>query len=153
MTVTAKWYSAAIINAFGSASGGGAPNIDYLSDTIKVALCSSSYTPDQDAHDFFDDITNELSTALGYTQHGATLTTKSIAYDSGANVIGFKADPVSWAGASFTFRYAIIYDSTPGSDATRPLLGYVDMGANVTALGGVFTLVWDTSGLLIVTIS
>ena len=42
-------------------------SIDLDTDTIKIALCTSSYTPNIDTHDFFDDITNELSTASGYT--------------------------------------------------------------------------------------
>jgi len=32
--------------------------IDWDSDTIKVALLSSSYTPNQDTHDYFDDVTS-----------------------------------------------------------------------------------------------
>ena len=30
--------------------------VDFDSDTIKVALLSSSYTPDQDAHDYLNDV-------------------------------------------------------------------------------------------------
>ncbi len=41
--------------------------IDIEAGTHKLALATSSYTPDRDTHDFFNDITNELSTADGYT--------------------------------------------------------------------------------------
>ena len=36
-------------------------NIDLDTDTIKVTLVTGAYTPDQDAHDKRDDITNEVS--------------------------------------------------------------------------------------------
>ena len=35
-------------------------NIDLDSDTIKMMLVTSAYTPDQDAHDFKDNVTNEV---------------------------------------------------------------------------------------------
>jgi hypothetical protein len=56
-------------------------NIDFESDTIKVALVTDSYTPDQDSHDFFDDVTNEVS-GTGYTAGGETLTSKSVTQDN-----------------------------------------------------------------------
>ena len=52
MAVTAKWYGKAFQAAFNA-------EIDFNSDTIKAAICTSSYTPDQDAHDYFNDVTNE----------------------------------------------------------------------------------------------
>jgi len=47
-------------------------NIDFENDTFKLALVTSSYTPDRDTHDNFDDITNEVS-GTGYTAGGAAL--------------------------------------------------------------------------------
>ena len=47
--------------------------IDYDTDTFKVMLVTSSYTPDKDAHEFFDDVTNEVS-GTGYTAGGETVT-------------------------------------------------------------------------------
>jgi hypothetical protein len=41
--------------------------IDWDSDTIKVALLSSSYTPNQDTHDYFDDVSANEVTGTGYT--------------------------------------------------------------------------------------
>ena len=52
-------------------------NIDVANDTIKVALVTSGYTFDA-GHQFFSDITNELSTAGGYTAGGATITSPTI---------------------------------------------------------------------------
>jgi hypothetical protein len=38
-------------------------NIDLDSDTIKLMIVTSAYTPDQDAHNKRDDVTNEVSGA------------------------------------------------------------------------------------------
>ena len=150
MSVSAKWFGQAIMQAFGSGSAGNAPNIDYLSDTIKVLLCASSYTPDQDAHVFKASVTNEV-TGTGYTAGGATLANKTLAYTAGTNVIKFDADDVVWSNSTITARYAVIYDDTPATDATKPLLAYVDFGADVVSSSGSFTITWDAAGLMTVT--
>jgi hypothetical protein len=49
---------------------------DWVTATVKIMLCSSSYTPAQ-AHDKRDDITNEIVGA-GYTAGGQSLTSKAI---------------------------------------------------------------------------
>jgi hypothetical protein len=150
MAVTAFWYGQAILQAFGSGSVGGAPNIDFLSDTIKVMLCTSAYTPNQDTHVFKSDITNEVS-GTGYTAAGATLANKALTYTGGTNVIMFDADDVAWTSSTITARYAVIYDATPASDATRPLLGYIDFGADQTTSNGTFTITFAAGGILTIT--
>lgn len=149
MAVTAKWYGKALEGQWGATS---ARRVDWATDTIKVALTTSSYSPNQDTHDFFDDITNEVS-GDGYTAGGATLGTKSVNYDSSTNVTSLRAATSSWTNATFTCRYAVIYKDT-GSSATSPLMGYVDMGADNTISTGTFSLVWDaTDGVLKITAS
>lgn len=145
MAVTAFWYGLGLKSLVEK-------KIDYVNDTIKVMLCTSSYTPNQDTHDFKDDITNEVS-GTGYTAGGATLTTKTDSYTSGTNTIALDADDVTWSSSSITARYAVIYDATPGTDATRPLLGYVDFGADVTSTNGNFTITWAAGGILTATAS
>lgn len=151
MAVTAKWYGKALMAAFGGTTSGEVPLIDYLSDTIKVALCTSSYTPDQDAHDFFDDITNEI-TGTGYSAGGATLGTKTLTYTGATNAIMFDAADTSWTTSTLTARYAVIYKST-GTGSTSPLMGYVDFGADVSTTAGTFQITWDSAGILTITAS
>lgn len=59
-------------------------SIDLDTDTIKVALATSSYTPNKDTHNYFDDITNEVS-GTGYTAGGATLASKTITLTAAAS--------------------------------------------------------------------
>ena len=149
MPVSAKWYGKALEGQYSATS---ARRVDWVNDTIKVALCTSSYTPDQDAHDFFNDITNEVS-GTGYTAGGATLGTKSLNYDTATNVLSLRAATSSWTSATFTARYAVIYAST-GSSATSPVLGYVDFGGDQTVSSGTFNIAWDaTDGVLKITAS
>ncbi len=153
MAVTGKWFGQAIMQAFGSGVAGGAPNVDYLSDTIKVALFTSAHAPDQDADIYFDAAhgMTQVANGNGYTTGGATLANKSLAYDTGTNIIKFDADDVTWANATITARYAIIYDDTPASN--KPMLGFVDFGADVSSTADAFKIQWDTAGVLTVTIS
>lgn len=121
--------------------------IDLLTDTIKVALCTSAYTPNQDTHDYFNDITNEVS-GTGYTAGGATLASKTYSVNTGTNVWTFDAADVTWASSTITnARYAIIYDATPGTAATNPLIAYIDFGSDKSSSGGDFVIQWNASGI------
>jgi hypothetical protein len=122
--------------------------IDYDTDTIKVALVTSSYTPNQDTHDYFDDVVSNEASGTGYTAGGATLASKTITYDGGTNKMTLDAADVSWAASSITARYAVVYDASPGTDATRPLLAYVDFGSNQSSSSGTFTVSWSASGIV-----
>ena len=144
MAVTAKWFGKAFLSVFND-------EIDWDSDTIKVALATDTYTPDQDVHDYFDDVTNEVS-GTGYTAGGATLASKTKAYDAGTNVMKLDAADVTWASSSITARYAIVYVST-GTASTSALICYVDFGADVTSTNGDFTITWSADGIAKVTVS
>lgn len=127
--------------------------IDWDSDTIKVALLTNSYTPDQDAHDYFDDVVANEVTGTGYTSGGATLTNKTNTYNTSTNVIVLDADDVTWSSSTITARYAVIYDATPATNATRPLIGYVDFGSDQSSSNGNFTITWDSTGIVRVTVA
>ena len=126
--------------------------IDFDSDTIKVALVSSSYTPDQDAHDYFNDVSTYEVTGTGYTAGGATLASKTATYDSATNVVILDAADTTWASSTITARYAVIYDST-GTSSTSPLIGYVDFGSDQSSTSGNFTITWDSTGIVRITVA
>lgn len=110
-------------------------SIDLDTDTLKVALCSSSYTPAVTTHTFFSDITNEI-VASGYTTGGVTLANKAITVDTTNHRAYLDADDAIWsASATFTVRYAVLYKST-GTASTSPLIGYIDYTTDRTALSG-----------------
>jgi hypothetical protein len=125
--------------------------VNWSSDTIKVALCTSTYVPNQDTHTYFSDITNEV-TGTGYTAGGATLASKTVTYAGATNKQTFDAADTSWPTSTITARYAVIYDST-GTASTSALIGYVDFGADVVSSGGTFSITWDAAGIFTVTVS
>lgn len=125
---------------------------NLTSDTIKVALCTSSFSPNIDTMDFFDDVTNELPTASGYTAGGASLANKSITVDTVNDLAYFDADDTTWnASGTLTARYAVIYKST-GTASTSPLLAVIDFGVDRSALNGeVFYIQWLATGICKIT--
>lgn len=147
MAVTAFWYGLALKGQWNTTAGN---RVDFLTDTIKVSLHTSTYTPNQDTHDFFDDATNELGAGSGYTAGGVTLTTKTLTYDTASNETRLDADDAAWTSATFTARYAVVYKST-GTASTSPLMGYVNFGGDQTVSTGNFTIQWDATGVLKVT--
>lgn len=145
MAITAKYYGKFFASLFNK-------QVDIDSDVIKVMLCSSSYTPDQDTHQYKSSVTNEI-TGTGYTAGGNTLGSVTISYNDATNKLTVDAEDVSWPSSTFTARYAVIYDSSPGSDATRPLICYVDFGESITVTAGIFSITWDAAGIASVTVA
>jgi len=115
-------------------------------DTIKVALVTNAYTPDVDGHEDYADITNEVVGA-GYVAGGAALANQAVTKDDLDDEGVFDANNVTWAGATFTARRAIIYKDT-GVPGTSLLIAVIDFGADKTATAGDFTITWATEGII-----
>jgi hypothetical protein len=146
VAVTANWYGRGFLKVFNK-------EIDFDTDAIKIALLADTYTPSQ-SHDYFDDVVaSELGATGGYTTGGKLLATLTPAYDD-STIFSLDAtvDPV-WTSATFTCKYAVIYDSTPGSDATNPLIAYINFGGNVSVTNGTFTITFAAGGICKVTLT
>lgn len=202
MAVTGNFYGQALAKALNK-------EIDFDTDSIKIMLTTSTYTPNFATHAYKSDVTNEV-TGTGYTATGQVLSTPTMAYvaanswavaraNSTAYVAGDVVRPAtgngflyqaltsgtsnstiptypttiggtvtdtgvtwmavatggvvldavdpSWAGSTITARRAVVYDSTPASDATRPLIAAIDFGADVVSSGGAFNIVFDARGI------
>ncbi len=130
-------------NLFDRSMGSG---IDYDTDTLKVMLVTSSYTPNADTHDFVDDVTNEV-VGTGYTAGGATLGSKTVTLDTANDRVDFDAADTAWTVATITARAAVLYKDT-GTASTSPLIAYYDFGSDKVSTGGTFQITWNSSGLL-----
>ena len=146
MAVTTYYYAAAFISAFSKL-------IDFTSETkIGAALVDTSYVPNQDTHNYHDDITNELTTANGYTVLGAPgagkiLTTTTVT--NTLNVVTLDTVDPAWTatGAGFTARKIVLVDCASGVTTTNPLVLWADFGGDETASGGgTFTYVVAATG-------
>lgn len=120
--------------------------IDLVNDTLKVALLTSTYTPNIDTHDNFDDLTNEV-VGTGYTAGGETVTNPSVTQDNTNDLGKFDADDVTWTSSTITARYAVLYKDS-GVASTSPLIAYIDFGADKSSSAGDFKIQWNTSGIL-----
>lgn len=118
-------------------------SINMLSDTIKVALLKSAYTPNMSAHEFYTDLGANV---LGTPQ---TLGTKSVALGV------FDAADVTYAAvaAGDTAAAVAIYKDT-GVAGSSPLIGFIDgiTGFPFVTNGGDVTVVWDSGAYKIFSI-
>lgn len=122
-------------------------SIDLDTDTIKVMLVTSSYTPDQDTHTKRSDVTNEVA-GTGYSVGGAVLANKTVTVDNTDNEGVFDADDLSWSTATITARGAVLYKSRGGAASADELLCYFDFGSNITSTAGTFLITWASEGIL-----
>ena len=108
------------------------------------------------SHQYVSDVlgAGTETTGTGYTAGGATLS--SVTWVQSTNTYTLDAADTVWnaAGGSLSAKYALIYDSTPGSSATNPVIAYVNLDGSagtVTATDANFTLQWNASGILTIT--
>jgi hypothetical protein len=125
-------------------------DLSWTGDTIKIALVTSAYTPNQGTDEFWvTPQAHEIAGSGGYTTGGFTLGSAARSYDSATREERFDAADVN-PGAltpSAPFRYAIVYDATPGSAATDFLLAYMNFGADQDPAGLPFAIQWPATGV------
>jgi len=119
--------------------------IDLDTDTLKVALVTSSYTPNT-AHDEWADVSaNEVATGNGYTTGGATLSNPVVTNNN------IDYDDVVWTALTKNFRYAVIYKSGSGGGLTNPLICYLLLDsspADVVSTGSNYSIQWNATDKL-----
>lgn len=112
--------------------------IDFDTDTFKVMLVTSSYTPNKDTHDKRDDVTNEVS-GTGYTA-GGVASVCTVTKDTANDKVTLSFAAVSWATATITARGAVYYKSRGGASSADELVAYVDFAGDVSSTGATFSL-------------
>lgn len=123
-------------------------DVDWPGGTINLAFATSAYAVNQGTNEFFSDVTNELTTAGGYTAGGFTLTGCTLGYDSATREERYDADDFS-VGAltpSSAFRYGIVYEDS-GTPSTSILLAYINFGADQNPAGLPFAIQWAATGV------
>lgn len=125
--------------------------LDLANDTIKLAAVTSSYTPDIDTHDYWNDVSTYESSGTGYTAGGATVGSKTLAVVTASDLVKFDGADVTWTiSSAFSARYLVLYKST-GTASTSPLIGYFDLASTYSLASGTFTLTFNSSGILTIT--
>ncbi|MFF7555536.1 hypothetical protein ACFZA9_21920 [Streptomyces olivaceus] len=128
MALPTYFYGSVFAKAFGG-------QINYTSDSIKIALVGSGYTPNRNTQGAWSTVSPYEVSGAGYTAGGQALTGKTLTYSS--YVLKFDADDATWTGLTANVRYAVIYDD---SASGKPLIGYVNIGETLNLVNEDFTV-------------
>lgn len=112
--------------------------IDFDTDTFKVMLVTSTYTPNKDTDTKRSNVTNEV-VGTGYTSGGVT-SACTVTKDTANDKVTLSFAAVSWATSTITARAAVIYKSRGGASSADELVAYVDFGGNVSSTAATFSL-------------
>lgn len=116
---------------------------DWVADTINIWIATNTYTFSA-AHNFRDDLTNEVS-GTNYSAGGLALDSKTA---SAANpcVMSAADEVIAQSGGGFSNgRKYILTKITGGASSTDPLLCYGTAGADFGNVAGQLTLDVPTS--------
>lgn len=117
--------------------------IDFDTDTFKVLLVTSSYSPNKDTHTKRSDVTNEVANGNGYTTGGAAATV-TVTSDTANDRIDVSLGAASWSTATITAAAAVYYKSRGGASSADELVAYIDFGGNIVSTNGTFSLTAST---------
>lgn len=119
--------------------------VNLTADNFKMMLVGAGYSPDQATHQYKSSVSSEI-TGTGYTAGGLLLPSKLTLTLAGGRW-SIKGPNLSWPNATFSARYGIVYDDTPATDATKPLLVCADFGEVKSPSAGAFSVTWNTDGI------
>jgi hypothetical protein len=116
--------------------------IDWDTDSFKVMLVTSTYSPDKDTHLKRSSVTNEV-TGTGYTAGGVS-TACTVTKDTANDKVTIQFAAVSWASSTITARGAVYYKARGGLSSADELVAYNDFGSNIITTNGTFSLAAST---------
>ena len=109
-------------------------------NTFKIALYTSSASLGSTTTAYT--ATGEVANGSGYTTGGETLVVSTTPTSSGTTMLLSFSD-VTWAGASFTARGALIYNSTNANRSVAVL----DFATDQTGTGNIFIIRFPSSNV------
>jgi hypothetical protein len=113
-------------------------NIDLDTNTFKMMLVTSTYTPNKDTHADRADVTNEVAATGGYTAGGKTVTC-TVARDNANDRTTLTFAAESWTSSTITASGAVVYKST-GTAANDLLVFYNDFGGDISTSNTTFSI-------------
>ena len=129
--------------------------LDLDTATFRMALVTSSYTPNQGTDAAWSSISgNEVAAGGGYSTHGKLLT---VTVNRTTNVVTVDWDDQSWAAATITAKYAVVVNdaNADGSLAAGDVpLAYLDLdtsGGSLSSTSAPFTVNNNASGAFALT--
>lgn len=126
--------------------------IDFSTDTFYCSLHTATYAYDQDADEFFADVTDEI-TGTGYTAGGVVVSGLTMTYNAGDKAFYLDIDDPLWTGLTATgIKYGVIRKDT-GDSATDPLIAILVLATADDVTAADYSLVIPTEGLFAVGVS
>lgn len=129
---------------------------NWPSDTVKLALVTSSYIPDPEHKIWADVSANEVASGDGYTTGGGTLSGKTAVRGEDAETTACVAESLTFTGLTKTFRYGVLYVVGTKGTLVNPLIGYIlfdDTPADVSVAGIDWTVLWSSAGIIPITLA
>ena len=114
---------------------------DFVDDTFKIALFTSSATLDATTTDY--SVTNEVS-GTGYSAGGQALDNPSVTLSGTTAFVDF--DDETWTSATITANGALIYNTTTdGGTGTTDAVAVLAFGGDKTSTNGDFVVQFPTA--------
>ena len=131
--------------------------VDLDSNTFRMVLVTSAYTPNQSTHSTWTDVSaNEVAAGGGYSTHGKLLT---CTVNRLSLVVTFDCDDQSWTSSTITAKYAVIVKDADANGAlasTDALVAYCDLesgGGSISTTAGTLAITINASGVFTMTAS
>lgn len=117
-------------------------SIDFDTDVFRRSLHTSAYAENKDTHDFFDDVTNEVS-GTGYTAGGA-VTSVTVTLDTANDRVDIVFATTTWPSSTITARKSVVRKARGGAASADELIFVNDFGSDISTTSGTFTANADT---------
>ena len=127
--------------------------VDFVDDPVYCMLCTSSYTPNQDSHQYKSDVTNEV-VGSGYFEGGQALTGVEALYQVSGSLkqLVVTAGNLVWPSVTFSAAYAILYMNSAVPETQQPLIGYMNFQGTQSPADEAFYINWASAGVFTLTI-
>lgn len=119
--------------------------VDLDSGDIRVALLGEPYLPVA-SHATFAEVEPYEVSGPGYAAGGQALSGRTVEFtdDESGETVSLRADDARWAAATFTARWAVVYDAASGM-----LVALHDLGAARSCAGTDFVVQWSERGVIL----
>jgi hypothetical protein len=117
--------------------------INVKTHVIKGLLCTAGYVPNQHTHEFKSSVDHE-TTGSGYAAGGQVVTGIDTIYTGSAKKLTITAGTLNWPVVTFNpgVRYLVVYDDSWPDQTNKPLMMYVDFGADQLPNNQAFYYQW-----------
>lgn len=122
--------------------------ISLSTDSLKLAIVSSSSNAADLTLEFYTEITNELPTANGYTQGGEVISNITITEAAGITTVDGDNFDITATGGSIIGRHVVLYSDTSVGKCLIGVVLLVDPADDLTALDTQHFIVdWNANGI------